>query len=221
LDKGIVYYTDNYCEERIAYLARKLLKKTGLDIVSVSHYPIDFGKNIVVDFPRKTISIFRQILIGLENSSADAVFLCEHDVLYHPSHFDIEPKPGAFYYDQNRCALNKAGQAECRWAMAPSFLCACRETLINHYARFVGIVSKGFSRRRHGFAPGSRRIAGMPTFKIKLYTARFPSIDIRRGNNYTVSNDFMGRGVVADEITGWGRTQGRFDDFLMEVDRCS
>ena len=35
--KGIVYYTDNRCEERIAGLCRQNLKNMGLPMVAVSH----------------------------------------------------------------------------------------------------------------------------------------------------------------------------------------
>ena len=50
---------------------------------------------------------FRQILAGLEALDTDVVFMVEHDVLYHPSHFDFTPpERDIFYYNRNTWKVN-------------------------------------------------------------------------------------------------------------------
>ena len=44
----------------------------------------------------------QQILTGLQKAKGKYIFLCESDVLYHPSHFDFTPKrDDIFYYNTN------------------------------------------------------------------------------------------------------------------------
>jgi hypothetical protein len=67
-----------------------------------------FGKkNIVVDIKEpKYLDMFTKILKALEASEAEVIFFAEHDVLYHPKHFDfIPPKRDVFYYNINVWAL--------------------------------------------------------------------------------------------------------------------
>ncbi|HUW48646.1 MAG TPA: glycosyltransferase, partial [Patescibacteria group bacterium] len=132
--KGMVYYTDNLPSERVLNPVRRQLSKirNGHALVSVSQIPIDFGENVVVDLERCQLTMFKQILIGLEAIKADIVFLCEHDVLYHPSHFDFTPeKKDIFYYNQNVWKVDaKSGQALFYYTKQTSGLVAYRDLLI-------------------------------------------------------------------------------------------
>lgn len=96
--KSIVYYTNNILQERIAITCRKLLESYGMSIVSVSQFPIDFGYNIVVPYKSSILSMFKQQVEGLKSALYDIVFFCEHDVLYHKSHFDFTPEKKDVYY---------------------------------------------------------------------------------------------------------------------------
>jgi glycosyltransferase involved in cell wall biosynthesis len=99
IKKGLVYYTDNRLDPTIMKAVQDNLVKCCPDyeIISVSLEPIDFGKNIVLNEKRGYLTMFKQILAGLEASSADIVFLVEHDVLYSKEHFDfIPPKDDVF-----------------------------------------------------------------------------------------------------------------------------
>jgi hypothetical protein len=226
--KGIVYYTDNSCQERIANLARKKIDQAcnGIDIVSVSQYPLDFGKNVVMELQRSSVSMFNQILKGLGTSKADIVYLVEHDVLYHPSHFDfIPPREDTLYYNKHRYALDaKTGQALHRYSMSPSHLVAYRELLFKYYQDLLRLIEeRGYSRRKMGFAPGGRTIDGMDKPNVETYVSELPNVDIRNIGNFTTSHDFRERGLkdgeLADEIPGWGKTKDRFDEFLMELSK--
>jgi glycosyltransferase involved in cell wall biosynthesis len=228
--KGIVYYTDNQCKEPIATLVRERLKKccNGYEIVSVSHQPLNFGRNIVMDLPRGSHSIFKQIYEGLKQSTAEVVFLVEHDVIYHPSHFEFNPPDkSTLYYDTNRCAIDApTGQSLLKYSMSPSFLVAYRELLLQYYKELLDLIDRdGFHRRRVGFAPGGRKIEGMNIPPVRTFKSAFPTLDIRNNGNWTVSLDFRKDkdrgGTLVDEIPGWGISKGRFEEFINGIRRSN
>ena len=115
LTRGIIYYTDNELAKNIAKPCREAIIKASKDknipiTTAALHRKLDFGvKNIY--FPslkRSYLSMFKQILGALENSSADIIFFCEADVLYHPTHFDfIPPEKDTFYFKSNSYAFQK------------------------------------------------------------------------------------------------------------------
>jgi len=231
MKKEIVYFTDNRCEERIVDVCRRqILRCTDIPIVSVSHYSIDFGKNIVVDLPRATKSLFQQILIGVEESKADVIYLCEHDVLYSPSHFDAVPYNSKFFYNLNRWAIDwKTGQALYRYSCCTSLCMARRESLLRHFSALLKVIESGkYRRSRHGFAPGTHGISGVPYIGKRTFKSKQPCIDIRHATNFTPNRwkkeEFNSKHSIkwweeSDSIPKWGKTKGRFDDFIKEVDR--
>ena len=228
LTKGIVYYTDNRLEERIAETCRLQLLHScnGHKIVSVSLRPIDFGTNITHDADRGILTMFRQILAGLDRQTADIVFLAEHDVLYHESHFDFTPpRRDVFYYNENTYKVDATtGQALFHYTKQTSGLCAYRELLIEHYRKRIERVAEDGYSRHMGFEPGCHRYPrGVDNNRAERWMSQFPNIDIRHGQNLTPSrwrqDQFRNPNAclgwkLADEVPGWGETKGRFDEFL-------
>jgi hypothetical protein len=229
MNKGIIYYTNNRIEERITIVCRKVLLKAcnGIPIASVSHFPIDFGTNIVVDLPSCSKSVFKQILIGLENCNADVIYLCEHDVLYHSSHFDYIPKYHRFYYNQNRWSVDSyTGDALYRRTKAMSCLVSYKEILIDHFTNLLNLISKdGYKRSVMGFSPGTHRFNGMKIHGVRMFESEYPNIDIRHNNNISGGsfnrNDFDDREsrdwILTSEVPGWGKTKDRFDEFIKKL----
>ncbi len=230
--KGLVYYTDNRLEETIQQAAQnKLLSSAnGLEIVSVSLDPLDFGTNIQLDLKRGILTMFKQILAGLEECEADIVFLAEHDILYHPSHFDFEPpRKDVFYYNENTWKVDaKTGQALFYYCKQTSGLCASRGLLIEHYQkRIARVEAEKKYDRRIGFEPGCHNLPrGIDDYKAEQWMSEYPNIDIRHTTNLTKSrwtqDEFRNQKYcqgwkMADEVPGWGRTKGRFQEFLQEV----
>ena len=224
--KGIVYYTCNQIEERFLVAGRKLLEKTGIPIVSVSQYPINFGKNIVMDLQRSNISMFRQILKGIEESDAEIIYLCEHDVLYHQSHFDFIPsRPDVFYYNQNRWAVDtKTGKAIFYKTKCPSHLVGYRSLLLEYYRERLKIIEKEGFKSKIGYAPP--RGVEKEGWGTKIYMSEHPNVDLRHNNNLTPNRfkkeDFSsGRArkgwKESDSIPSWGKTEGCFDQFLQNL----
>jgi hypothetical protein len=234
---GICYYTDNRCEERLANLVRKNLKRIfDGEIVSVSQYPIDFGRNIVVDLPRNSISLFKQIYEGVKASTADIIYLCEHDVIYHPSHFVIKELPeNKIFYNDNRWGVDaKTGHCVFRLTKCTSLCVASKKLFMAHFGTLLNVIEKtGYHRTRMGFAPMTHRIDGVPRFRLRTYMSKYPCLDIRHATNHTPNRlkkeDFNTNGQArqwamrgwkeTDVVDGWGRIGGRFDEFLMELDR--
>jgi len=213
---GILVYTDSCLSDDIWEPVRRRLKAVGLPIVSVSLKPLDFGRNIVLDKERGILTMFEQILAGLEAIDTDIVFFCEHDVLYHPSHFEFTPpRPDMYYYNVNTWKVNsETGHAVTYLTKQTSGLCAYRDVLLAHYrARVERVKATGYSTRI-GFEPGSHgraeRIDDVPS---ETWRSEWPNIDIRHGKNLTRSRwkreEFRDRRNCqewqeSDVIPGWG-----------------
>jgi hypothetical protein len=106
--KGAIFYTDSELDLKIAKIVQdqliKVRKDKGIPIVTASLRGLKFGdKNI--RFPslkRSRLTMFKEILGTLENSSADIIFWLEHDVVYSPSHFEFMPsEKDVFYFNNN------------------------------------------------------------------------------------------------------------------------
>lgn len=218
---GIVYYTHHKCREDILLTCRNQLNKTdNLPLVSVSQYPLDFGDNIVLPKGDSDISMFQQQLAGLERINTDIVFFCEHDVLYHPSHFDFTPEPGVYCFNYNVWVLDADDGKTMYYDgnRMVSGLVAHRDILLEHYREKVKWVEQRgkFSRREIGYEPGkpvSRERLG--DYPQSFYYSKHPNIDIKHGENITRKrfelSDFnnheqiKGSWVVSDEIPYWGK----------------
>lgn len=194
--RGAVYYSHSRREPRMAEMVRRQITKglSAAEIVSVTAAPLNFGVNIVHRWSRRKgwLDLFERILAGLERSTADFVFLCEDDVLYHPSHFDfVPPRRDRYYYNVNVWKLRYDDGFclrvdDCKQV---SGLVADRELLIRHYRnRVESVRHDGFSRR-NGFEPGTRSLArgGYDDIPAETFSSRFPIIDIRHDSNATVN----------------------------------
>jgi hypothetical protein len=230
LTKGVAFYTDSRLDPKIAEPVRQRLKYSvnGHKIVSASLAPLDFGHNVVVQGERGPLTMFRQILAALEKLDTDVVFLCEHDVLYHPSHFEfMPPRQDCYYYNENTYKVDtKTGQAVFYYTKQTSGLCAYRDLLVRHYkARIQKCEMEGFTRAM-GFEPGCHKPPrGVDTYKAEMWMSAHPNVDLRHDQNMTQTRwrqeDFRNPGAcmgwkLCDEVPGWGVSKGRFDAFLKE-----
>ena len=179
---GILYFTDNELPlklaKRVQYRIRTIAEEGGYELVSSSRKPMDkMGKNVVVDEPRGYLTMFKQILKGLEAMESDIVFFAEHDVLYPKEHFTFRPPDmNTVYYDQNWWKVHPDGKAFHWDADQVSGLCASRDFLIKYYtARVRDFDENGFDRR---FEPMSR--SGSKSWKASV-----PHVDVRHGGNLT------------------------------------
>lgn len=208
--KGVLFYTDNEIDEKYAKPVRESIIGGGLPVTSVSLKPLDFGTNIVLPLERGYLTMAKQILAGLEAMKEDVVFFCEHDVLYHTSHFDFVPeKENVYYYNVNVWKVRATdGHAlkvdDCRQL---SGLCAYRTTLIKHYRERVRrIETDGFTRRM-GFEPGTHnRKERVDDLQSEKWSSDFPNIDIRHEKNLTGSRWSKDRFRNQKYTIGWTET---------------
>lgn len=190
---GILYYTDNMLDEKVMRVCQKQLKKGAREkkidkIVSVSLKPVDLGRNIVLPLERGYLTMFKQILTGLEALDTDIVYFTEHDVLYHPSHFDfIPPDRNIWYYNSNCWFLRLTdGFAIHYTARSLSGLCVYRDIAIKHYKERIAMTEReGFSYRM-GFEPMTHlRIKWANVYGAGFFKSSSPNIDIKHGRNLT------------------------------------
>jgi glycosyltransferase involved in cell wall biosynthesis len=210
LTKGILYYTDNQLNIKLAKKCRRSMSESGLPITSVSLKPLtDFGHNIHFKGERSVLTMHKQILTGLKAMTEDIIFFCEHDCLYHKSHFDFVPeKKDVFYYNENNWRVRlDDGHAVYFAHDSLSQMCAYRELLIKEFEeRVKRIEEKGFNHG--GFEPGTRTLAkgGFSDNTSARWRSAEPNIDIRHSNNLTPSRwsvkDFRDKNTCKDWTEG-------------------
>jgi glycosyltransferase involved in cell wall biosynthesis len=215
---GVVYYTDNELNPEIMEKCQKQLRRCVGEhrLVSVSLKPIEFGDNIVLPLERGYLTMFKQILAGLEGLKTDYVFFAEHDILYHPSHFQFIPAESEkFYYNINvwkvRMSDGYGLHYDCQQL---SGLCANRELLLKHYHKRVEIIEATGYTRSMGFEPGTHnRKERVDDYKAESWKSEYPNIDLRHENNLTKSrwtkaefrNQKYTEGWIEnDKVPGWG-----------------
>jgi glycosyltransferase involved in cell wall biosynthesis len=232
--KGVIFYTDNRGDERLLGAARRQLlraKPPAWPLVCCSLQPVEnFGQNIVLPLERGRLTMFKQILAALEAITTDVVFFCEHDVIYHPSHFDFEPPTrDAYYYNENVWKVEyRSGQALFYWTKQTSGLVAYRDLLLAHYRKRVAHVEAHGYDHRLGYEPGNHPMPrGLDNFPSVRYMSAVPNVDIRHNHNLTMSRwsqeQFHDKRTcegwtMSDEVPGWGTTKGRFTAWLDGVD---
>jgi len=187
-EKGIIFFTDNQLNLKIARAVQKQLKKIGLPIVSSSLKPMSFGdKNIVIDGQRGYHTYFRQIVAALREMKAMGkkwTFFCEADVLYHPSHFEFTPPtPDKFYYNQNwvKCEWKdgKFTGRNAAWdADQVSGLVCDTDLALKHYEEVLASFDKDNFNRR--FEPGDKT-------EREAWRSKEPYLDVRQPNALTKS----------------------------------
>ena len=229
ITKGILYYTDNKLDPGIMKACQEQLLKSvnGHRIVSVSLYPIDFGDNIVLPLERGHLTMFKQILTGLEELDCDIIYFCEHDVLYSKEHFDfVPPERDKYYYNKNWwklrlpdgfCLQHEGGQT--------SGLCAYRDTLLKHYKQRVINTEKMWNElggnthpfrsfiRDQGFEPGTHhRASSVDKLGFEYWDSPVPIIDVRHNGNLTANrwsiDQFRRKPktwIESDTIPYWGK----------------
>lgn len=105
---SIIYYTSNREDENFeAKIRKKLLEVCGnIPIISVSHKPINFGKNICIgDQIPSNATLFRQLLLGCREAKTPFVINAEADFLYCPEYFTLVPPKKDKIYRYNNIRI--------------------------------------------------------------------------------------------------------------------
>jgi hypothetical protein len=213
--KGIIYYTNNKVYEPLFSFVQAKILNSKLPIVSCSLQPINFGKNIVLQEQSGPVTMVRQILTALENSNFEYVFFCEHDVIYHLSHFDfIPPKKDTFYYNTNVWRVNPSTNKAITYDHLRSLsgLCCYLPLALNHYRKKLKIIlDRGYDKepgknpgwaRKMGYEPGKpKRIGGISDDFVDEWQSSSSNLDIRHQNTLTPIK--MTLNSFKHKPTGW------------------
>ena len=222
MKKAILYYTDNVSvADHIGEAVRAQLLKSELPIISVSQQPMDFGHNVCIgDIGRSRVSMTNQVILGLDNTDADVVFLAEHDVLYHPSHFDFEPTgKDTLYFNQNMWRVRTQDGANYKegWHGAKSQLVGMRFCLmprwIERLEHFTNVAPLSGLQGFKWYRKKPETISSM--LKFGHWESEVGNIDIRHVGNLTGGRKFSIE--KSQSIPGWGDPRNRFDEFLKEA----
>lgn len=233
--KCALYYTCNSHDPTLELAARNNLKRAtnGHEIGCVALQRTDFGDwTIVLDREKSGGTMHYQILAGLDRSTADYVFLCESDVMYHPSHFDFEPRDDSvFWYNTNVWRVRYSDGHAVRTAALQqvSGICASRELLLDHYRKRVELIEKNggvFDVKRMAYEPGTRGRFGDE--KIANWSSPYPNIDITGHGNTLTTPHFSidsfrnkkyaeGWQETDDPLPGWPKIAGRVQEWLKEM----
>ena len=209
----IVYYTDSKLDETNPVLAnavRKHLKKVAgpIPIISVSQKKLNFGKNLKINpLPRKYKSVYQSLLAGVEFAPDNSiVYLCEHDVFYHPSHFAKLPEnKDTMYFDTNRYYYMKGLDTyyKARGKRALSQSVGYREAIIKHAEERLKDCGDDITERWKELEKRSQ-------VKYETFTSDRPNVDILHDLNFTprgiYKNDYIKkRKKGISNLPGWGR----------------
>jgi hypothetical protein len=208
MKKCVVYYTDNKVEDNLDVAVRAQLQSAcgDIPIISVSQIPMDFGKNLCVGRkPRNYTSLHEQLLTGVLAADDDAViYVAEHDVFYHPHHFEFVPPKDKIYFNLHRYyfklglkgflpTAGKRAYSQCVARKAPleNFL---KRKLLQRYRGDSCFIRGDFAN----------------------FMSRSANVDIRHGGNFSAENRDKGSWLYGGEhdlekkeIPGWG-TVGEF-----------
>jgi len=229
MKNGIIYYTDNRMDGHpIGKASRETILAAGLPISSCSLKPIDFGDNVVLEGEvRSYPTMAKQIYMALQNSKADNVFFCEHDVLYHPSHFEFTP-PGntLYYYNVNnwRWLYGSKNAINYDDLTSLSGLSVSRQLALEHYElRLKRIEEMGLDAKRgaeprwarlFGYEPGTKRVrrGGFSDEQHKKRWSDYPNVDVRHPKAFSrpkitlaefKHKPFNWREKPIEDIPGW------------------
>jgi hypothetical protein len=231
-ERGIIYYTDSRDISVIPVCREQLLRASSLPIVSCSLKPLELGTNLVLEGRERSYpTMATQILMALKASTAKYVFFCEHDVLYHPSHFDFTPeRDNIYYYNVNnwRWEFPKDRAISYDELTSLSGLCCNRELAVKHYEYRLKLIDKwGLDlvrsreprwARKFGYEPGTkkRKNGGVTNEDHIKRRSEFPNVDIRHAKTFSkpkVTIDSFKhipetfREITLDQIPGWNIKQ--------------
>lgn len=197
-----LYYTDSRLDESLANAVRKQIERVcgTIKIVSVSKNPLRFGQNIVCkDLEHSYESMYKEIKDGLDVIPDGAiVYLLEHDVFYHPSHFTKIPENDTHaFFNTNR------------WYW-------CTNNTSYYKARGKAALSQGVAYKKIWVDHVEKRLEAWkndPNNKLKIRFMNFeserPNIDVRHGYNLTERGKYKkeherNETLNVTDLPGWG-----------------
>lgn len=193
---SIIFYTNHRvndsifstCLSRVSTISRL----DNAELIVVSWKPVAVENNIILrNLKSCHMSLYTQILAGLQRCKYNKIFLVEHDVLYPRDHFKIEATPGKYTYNSNVYHLTKEGFFKAASCNFLSTLITDKETLLK------GINEKIDEIKTIGRVSWAE--FGNPDIFVTVHGEN-PVVDIRHGNNFTAHRSSL---TYLDSIDYW------------------
>jgi len=213
-DLTLLYYTANKIPETFGQNVRNHLVSLfpeGIPIISVSHKPIDFGKNIHVEgFEYSIYNIYKQILIGAKEATTKYVACCEDDALYPREHFEYRPKDDEFAYNINRYLVNK----DCFFSPRRACMCTCIasrelmiETLEKRFEKYPNLIMDRNTLRQFGEPGRSEERLGLPIVNWIKFETKTPMLVFNHFPSVGGVRKIKDTAIIAKYLEGWGEAE--------------
>jgi hypothetical protein len=218
----LLYYTANLISEPFAQQVRDHLRTVsgkGLWIISISHKPIDFGENLVLqDAVPSFYNLYKQILMGVQQARTPFVACCEDDALYTAEHFSHRPPENKIAYNMNKWGLDRTrfyyrrrvNMSNC---IAPTAL--LREVLERRYAKYP-VAFPTDDRLRALLEPGKyEQFEDFPHVEVERFDTNIPIITFNHRDNIGGVRRIGNRDILQAELPYWGNAAELWQKFYL------
>jgi hypothetical protein len=215
-DLTILYYTANKISDHFSESVKSHLIESSrgeIPIISISHKPIDFGKNICVgDIGASSYNVYKQILIGAKEAKTRYVVCCEDDCLYNYEHFNYRPRRGTFTYNKNRWFVEYYDKRHIfRWRnRSGMFACIVEtykmiEALETRFKKFPDPLFKREDLRGWGEPGRYEKVLGLPRLKIEYFKTNDPILTFNHKPSLGGIRRVNPDDIIVEELPQWGK----------------
>jgi hypothetical protein len=212
----LLYYSANLIPETFAVSIRNRIQeqsdRLGMPIISVTHKPIDFGKNICVgELKPCPYNVYKQILIGTRIVDTDTIVCVEDDTLYTDEHLSFIPlNDETFFYNSTRLLVERRRYVKKgnRTLMSQCVVSTklMLETLERRYEKYPHM---DFHAVKWFCEPGRYEFKALklPQPIREYFTTEFPSLTFSHRNNMGGVRKVFEDDGKFEEIPYWGNAR--------------
>lgn len=209
MDITLIYYTNNKIRKDFALATQaELIKEAGdLPIITVSHKPMTFGKNICIGGLESLIyNIYKQILIGAKAAKTKYIACVEDDCLYTYEHFSLEPPEDTIFYNMNRWSIDRKGFYYHRRRVGMWQCIAPRQLIIDALEERFAMYPKPFPRKVPQPAePGKHdKKFNLTPRKIKIVDTTLPIVTFNHRPSMGGLRKILKSDTIKTDIPHWG-----------------
>jgi len=204
MNKSILYYTGNAKHPEFEKRVQQTLVENcqGLPIISVSHKPLDLGKNICVgEVGHSYLNAFRQILIGAQAAETEWLIFAEDDFIYPPEYFQFNPSDENLYRYDNVWMVYRRGGWFYKTPPISGAQIAKRDYVVQEFTSYLEGQPEWFDGEHRGPSTTYRLLLLVDDPNIKTFTGP-PAIVFKTVGNLSRAGSIGG--MLARHIPIWG-----------------
>jgi len=210
-DITILFYTANLISDHFGSKVREHLLEScdGIPIISISHKPMDFGKNICVSgFEVSVYNVYQQILMGAKQAKTKYVACAEDDALYVPEHFEHIPPDDTFIYNVNRWSVTRDFYYYRQRRLMSMCIASTQlmiDTLETRFAKYSEVAP-------HFGEPGRfEHKLGLPPVKIDSFKTEVPTLTFVHRPSLSGRRKLLPGDLIEKELPYWGSATELWD----------